>query len=234
MYTILINSDNTLTQSIRERIMHRESNVHTFRFLVDPVWVDRGVETDMRNYTCLLEYKTPISSQYVPIPLSPSETLYKNKLEYVYKIGTDMTCEVGNLELKFIFTWLEMTADGQLIEHSRKTDTTIIPIISTDNWSDYIADSKMDNIVQIMLSNQAQMNQLKDFADYLHMTKADTLKYDKNTNKLSIGTASQELDSVILEDCDCEDGIPIVDFGTEKNPDTPNISEEDGYDVVEF
>lgn len=231
MYTILINSDNTLTQSIRERIMHRESNVHTFRFLVDPVWVDRGVETDMRNYTCLLEYKTPISSQYVPVPISPSETLYKDKLEYLYKIGTDMTCEIGNLELKFIFMWLEMTETGQLIEHSRKTDTTIIPITPTDNWSDYIADSKMDNIVQIMLSNQANAEQIKEYATYIAMTKADSIKYNRDTNELSLHGNGQKLDSIILEeDCECEDGVPVVDFTNLE----PSDANDELNNVVEF
>lgn len=43
MYTILINSNNSLTQSVRETIMHRESNVHTFRFLIDPTWIDKGI-----------------------------------------------------------------------------------------------------------------------------------------------------------------------------------------------
>lgn len=231
MYTILINSDNTLTQSIRERIMHRESNVHTFRFLVDPVWVDRGVETDMRNYTCLLEYKTPISSQYVPVPLSPSETLYKGKLEYLYKIDTDITCEIGNLELKFIFMWLEMTEDGKLVEHSRKTDTTIIPIVPTDNWSDYIADSKMDNIVQIMLSNQANAEQIKEYATYIAMTKADSIKYNRDTNELSLHGNGQKLDSIILEeDCECEDGVPVVDFTNLE----PSDANDELNNVVEF
>lgn len=231
MYTILINKDNTLIQSVRERIMHRESNMHTFRFLVDPIWVDNGVQTDIRNYTCLLEYKTPISSQYVPIPLSPSENLYKNKIEYLYKIGTDITCEIGNLELKFIFTWLEMTETGQLIEHSRKTDTTIIPIVPTDNWSDYIADSKMDNIVQIMLSNQANAEQIKEYANYIAMTKADSIKYNRDTNELSLHGNGQKLDSIILEeDCDCEDGVPVVDFSDSELDDT----DDELDNVIEF
>lgn len=231
MYTILINSDNSLTQSIRERIMHRENNVHTFRFLVDPIWLDNGAQTDIRNYTCLLEYKTPISSQYVPVPLSPSENLYKNKIEYLYKVGTDITCEIGNLELKFIFTWLEMTETGQLIEHSRKTDTTIIPIVPTDNWSDYIADSRMDNIVQIMLSNQANAEQIKEYANYITMTKADSIQYNRDTNELSIHGNGQKLDSVILEeDCECEDGVPVVDFN---NLETDNTQDEVN-NVIEF
>lgn len=234
MYTIIINSDNTLTQSIRERIMHRESNVHTFRFLVEPIWVDNGVSTNMKNYTCMLEYRTPISNTYTPVPLTPSEELYKEKLEYTLAIDTNLTAEVGDLEIKFIFTWLEMDADGNFISHSRKTDTTVVPIIKTDQWSDYVPDAKMDNIVQMLLMQQAQAQQLQEFANYLHMTKADTLSYNKETNELSIGTASQKLDSVILEDCDCENGIPVVDFNNIDSDMSQDTSQEMVNNVVEF
>ena len=37
MFTILINDDGTLTQSIKEKIMHRESNAHTLRYLANPI-----------------------------------------------------------------------------------------------------------------------------------------------------------------------------------------------------
>lgn len=238
MYTILINSDNTLTQSIRERIMHRESNIHTFRFLVDPIWVDKGVSTDMRNYTCVLEYRTPISNTYVPIPLSPSKELYKEKLEYIFPIDTNLTAEVGNLEIKFIFTWLEMDADGKFIEHSRKTDTTVIPIIKTDQWSDYIVDSNLDNLAQIMLSTQAQTEQISAYANLIYATKADGVKYDRDLNKLTLTAHGSPIDEVILEDCDCEDGIPAVDFTTGSNtpiePEIPSEEDSETNNVVEF
>lgn len=230
MYTILINSDNSLTQSIRERIMHRETNVHTFRFLVDRTWIDKGVNTDMRNYTCILEYRTPISNKYTPIPLTPSVELYKEKLEYLLPIDTRLTAEVGNLEIKFIFAWLEMDTNGNFIEHSRKTDTTAIPIIKTDQWSDYIPTADMDNIVQMLLTNQAQSQQIGAYADIIYATKVDGIQYDPKTNKLGVTAHGTVVDEVTLEDCKCDEGVPVIEFSNSKEePPTDEYN-----NVVEF
>lgn len=232
MYTILINNDNTLTQSVKENIMHRESNVHTFRFLVDQVWVDKGIETSMRNYTCVLEYRTPISEKYTPVVLTPSEELYKDHIEYILPINTQITSEVGDLELKFVFTWLEMNADGSFTEHSRKTSSTVIKILPIRQWSDYIADSNLDSIAQMILTNQAQAEQLKLYADYLMMSKADNIKYNAETNELSLIGDGKKLSSVTLEesDCNCDEGVPAVDFDEGIAPVEPGEFDN----VVEF
>ena len=231
MYTILINSNNSLTQSIREPIMHRESNVHTLRFLVDPIWIDNGIETDMRNYTCILEFRTPISEKYTPVVLTPSADLYKEKLEYLLPITLKHTAEVGELELKFIFTWIEMDANGKFIEHSRKTSSTAITIIPVEQWSDYCASSDLDNLAQIMMQNQAQIEQNRLYAEMIMATKADTIKYDSESNEVSIWGQGKKLSSAqIEENCDCEEGVPVVDFHVVE-PDTPN-NEVDN--VIEF
>lgn len=232
MYTILINNDNTLTQSVRESIMHRESNVHTFRFLVYPTWIDNGVETNMRNYTCILEFRTPISERYTPVVLTPSAELYKDKLEYIMPITTKLTAEVGELEMKFIFTWVEMTPDGKFVEHSRKTSSTAVTIIPVEQWSDYIANSDLDNLAQIMMQNQAQIEQNRLYAEMIMATKADGVKYDRDTNILSITSQGVEIDSAQLEEnnCDCEDGVPVVDFSVIE----PDDGDSEVDNVVEF
>lgn len=230
MYTILINNDNTLTQTVRERIMHRSSNVNTFRFLVNPSWTDNGVVTDMRNYDCVMEYRTPISNRYTPMVLIPSAELYKEKLEYLLPINTQFTSEIGDLEIKFIFTWLEMDSNGNFIEHSRKTDTTKIEILRTDQWSDYIADTNLDNIAQIMMQTQAQAEQIKMYNELIYATKADGIKYDPETNQLDLTANGAVIDSATLEDCDIEDGIPVVEF----NVIDPEDPEKQVDNVVEF
>ena len=237
MYTILINPDNTLTHSIKEKIMHRESNVHTFRFLVDPIWVDYGVETEMRNYTCLLEYRTPISEKYTPVILTPSTDLYRDMLEYTAPITTDFTAEIGSLELKFIFTWLEMDSDGKFIEHSRKTSSTAVTIIPVEQWSDYCASSDLDNIVQAILAQQAQNAQSLAINEQMYMYAqqiANTkygLSYDKDNNELHLEKNGQVNSTVTLEEnCRCEDGVPVVDF----NVIEPEAPDDEFDNVVEF
>lgn len=231
MYTILIKSNDMLIKTHEETIMHRTSFVRKLQFLVDPTYVNGSETLNMRDYICLLEIRLPISNKYIPIVLTPSEELYKEKLEYILDVDTKLTSEVGDVEIKLMWMTNEMLASGDFKNCIRKTLVNTITVLPVDQWSDYIPSSDLDNIAQIMLSNQAQMKQLKDFADYLHMTKADTLSYNKETNELSIGTASQKLDSVILEDCNCEDGIPVVEFN-DINPEQP--SQEIVDNVVEF
>lgn len=91
MYTILINDDNTLTTSVRERIMERSNLMNSFRILVNPKYkisdesgydnipndtetIDESESTnipivvngiaDMTRFTLLLEYISPISKKY--------------------------------------------------------------------------------------------------------------------------------------------------------------------------
>ncbi len=232
MYTILINSDNTLTQSTPEKIMHRESNVHTFRFLVDPIWVDKGVETPMQNYTCVLEYRTPISEKYTPVILTPSEELYKGKLEYTLPIDLKLTSEIGNLELKFIFTWLEMNPNGTFTEHSRKTLTTTVYIIPVSQWSDYVASSDLDSIVQMMLTIQAQNEQMKDYTESFIATKADGIAKDSDTNEIYLTSNGVKLGKGVIdsESSVDEEGIPVVDFTVVEPEDTvPELN-----NIIEF
>lgn len=60
MYTFLINEDNTLTVSKRERIMERSKQVDTLHFLADTTYKD----VDMSEFTVMLEYVLPISKRY--------------------------------------------------------------------------------------------------------------------------------------------------------------------------
>jgi hypothetical protein len=230
MYTILVKNDDTLIATNKQNIMHRSSLVRQLRFLVDPVYASKGLK--MADYDCILEYRTPISNRYTPVVLAPSEELYKEKLEYVLNIDTKITGEVGLVEMQLKWMTVDMLANGSFEEAVRITGSTTIEVLPTNKWSDYIASSDLDPIVQMVLTNQAQAEQLKLYADYLMMTKADGIKYDAETNELSLMGDGNKLDSVTLENgnCDCEDGIPVVDFDKGIIP-----TEPDEFDnVVEF
>ena len=43
MYTILVNDDNTLTTSVRERIMQRSKLVDSLHFLVEPTYKEKNI-----------------------------------------------------------------------------------------------------------------------------------------------------------------------------------------------
>lgn len=229
MYTILVKSDDTLVATQRQNIMHRSSLIRQLRFLVDPVYGNQKL--NMKDYVCVLEYRTPISNRYTPVVLTPSEELYKEKLEYTLEVDTKITAEVGMVEMQLKWMTVEMLENGSFNEHVRITGSTAIEILPTNKWSDYIASSDLDNITQIMLTTQAQAEQLKLYADYLDMTKVDEIKYDEDTNTISgLSNGRTVTTATLEEDCNCEDGIPVVDFSVIEPEDTdPEMD-----NVVEF
>ena len=102
MYTILVNNDNTLTSSVRKRIIQGSKNVDKIHFLVNPSYNDM----DMTELSVVLTYILPISKERKTLPLIKSEELYKNKLEYVITLDDDenfLTSEYGDIQMWLTF-----------------------------------------------------------------------------------------------------------------------------------
>ena len=224
MYTILIKPDDTLVATSREPIYHRESLIHKLRFLVDPEYQDGDEVLDMRTYMCTLEYKTPISETYVPVLLTPSANLYKEKVEYLLPVDTAITSEVGTVEMKLTWVKLEVADDGSFKERVRKTPTIGIEILPVAQWGDYVADSKLDILAQALLQSQAQNEQMKVYAEqiqqlaqYNTITKADNIRYNEETKTAQLESMGAPIGREIVigqDDCNCEEGVPVVDFTT--------------------
>lgn len=230
MYTILVTPDDRLITTKRETIMHRSSLVRKLCFLVDPTFAYGSETLNMADYVCLLEYKLPISNKYVPVVLTMSEEMYGGKLQYILAVDSKITSEVGDVQVKLTWMKPEMLANGTFEDHVRKTTSTTITVLPVEQWSDYIASSDLDSIAQMILTNQAYAEQLKLYADYLATTKADGIKYDAETNELSLLGNGEKIDSVKLEDCECEDGIPAVDFDEGIAP----VAPDEFNNVIEF
>ena len=228
MYTILVKPDDTLVATQKQNIIHRTSLVRQLRFLVDPVYANK--QLNMADYVCVLEYRTPISNRYTPVVLTPSVELYKEKLEYILEIDTKITAEVGQVELQLKWMNVEMLSNGSFKDYVRATMSTSIEVLPINAWSDYIASAELDNISQMILNIQAQSEQIQLYTNYLDMSKVDEIKYDQESNILSGLSNGKVITKTTLEDCDCEEGIPVVDFNEGIEPVNP-----DEFDnVVEF
>lgn len=119
MYTILVNNDNTLTKSVKEKIIQGSKNVNKVHFLVDPLYND----VDMSGLLVVLTYILPISQERKTLPLVKSEELYKNKLEYVITLNDDdnrMTSEYGDIPM-----WLTF------FDHSNEVIRYTVPTVLT-------------------------------------------------------------------------------------------------------
>lgn len=181
MYTFLINADNSLTASVTERIMQRSKLVDSLHFLADTIY--SGV--DMTDYTVLLEYKLPVSKSYKTEILKKSTELYKNKLEYKLPFDTNLTSEAGDIEFWLTFSDVEMTAEGETIQHVRKVGPGVVHIIPISNWADVVPDEALSSLdqrlIELIALNKSMYDQLNINLD----GKADNIKYQNNILQLT-------------------------------------------------
>ena len=99
-YVILVNSDDSLYGSHKERIMQRQKLVNDLIFIVDPIY--KGI--DMTNASVMLEYVLPVSREYKTVLLTLLDERYNDCfLQYKLPFDTDLTSQAGSLELQLTF-----------------------------------------------------------------------------------------------------------------------------------
>lgn len=229
-YTILINEDHSFSHTKRVKIMYRSTGINTIRFLVNQMYGD----LDMKKANVVLEIKTPISNKYKAVVLKASDELYKDRVEFLFPITIDYTKEIGNLEFTINFSYLDSDEEGKPVERVRTIGQTYVEIYNTTHWSDYIASDELDNIAQIMMTQQNLMEQQKDYLERIEelneifvLEKADNIKYNKKDNSIQLESFGQVIgDKISLPECECDgtggssgsvgdynpDGLPTVDF----------------------
>ena len=235
LYTILINDDHSFSHSNRKRIMRRSNMIDTIRFLVKPMYGDSVTKLDMSKVNVVLEYITPVLRNYRTVVLEPEKELFKGRIQYLLPLDLKFTSEPGNLELTINFSYLSQDDNGKFIEQVRTIGSTTLEITDTPNWSDYIPNTELDNIAQIMLANQAIANQNRIDAELIKTEMPKSLVKDENGNVYLVnGDGTQIGESVTDEkgNCDCEDGVPVVDFSVITPDDGDGNKEVDN--VVEF
>lgn len=213
MYTFLIGEDNTLTATVVERIMERSKLVDSLHFLADPIYK----ETDMSDFTVMMEYVLPVSKKYKTEILEKSEELYKDMLEYKLPFDTALTSEPGDIEIQLTFTNVTLDADGKSTQYVRKVGPGSIKIVAISTWSDIIPDEALSAVDQRLLAAQALMKALNEQNNAIMKSKADSLRYKDNLLQLTaqgtpIGTAVKIVSSD-SGSTDPEDGtIRVVEF----------------------
>lgn len=229
MYTILLNQDNSLITTQRERIMQRSKLVNKMHFLVPTDY--NGL--DMTNTTVCLEYLKPISKEYKSEILTKSDKLYKEHLEYVLPFDTELTREHGELEVQLTFTCVSMDEYGEISQYVRKTESTTITITPISAWSDVIPDSALTALDQRLIKTDMQIAQMYD----INMALADSVPDDLmvQDGKVYLSRNGEVMPNTIGADVvvprvpdvndDANDGmIEIDDSAPEDNP------HEDGCD----
>jgi hypothetical protein len=230
MYIILVNDDNTLMTSVKERIMQRSKLVDDLCFLAKPTY--KGY--DMSKFTVVLEYLAPVSKKYHSEILTLSEIQYKDHLMYTLPFDTALTAEAGKVELQLTFAMAELDANGKSIQRVRKTSKTYIEIIPITAWSDIIPDEALTAIDQRILKVDAQLKALVEAENAMFDSKADNISYNEDEHTLQLMSGNKMIgDKVALKDNMSDpDGVPIVDFGS--GIIIPPSEDDDDDNVVEF
>lgn len=236
MYVILVNPDNTLYGSVKQRVMQRSKLVDTLKFVVEPTY--NGI--DMTDATVMLEYVLPVSREYKTVLLTLSKERYKDcYLQYELPFDVDLTSQAGALELQLTFAYVEMTPNGVGIQRVRKTSSTIIEILPITAWSDIIPDAALSGLDQRLIKLDASMRAMNDYMNVLDNNQVDNLVYDDKNETLQLSAKGVGVGNKVSVRDMLDDGIPVVDLDSDSG-NTTDKDHNDGCDcgcednVVEF
>lgn len=243
MYTIIVNNDNTLYGSKKERIMQREKLFNKLWILVSPHY--NGY--DMSECTVTMRYLMPISREFKTETLVLSDERYEEYLKYVLPVDTCLTKEWGDIEINLTFTMLDVNEKGDIIQRVRKTDSHMITITKLPDWDSVVPDSALSALDQRILKQDAQIKALAELAKSIDSNKVDNLVYNSVDETLQLSANGVGVgDKLSVRDM-IDEGIPVVDL--DSNNDAGNGGSdsdhnsgcncedcgcEDDFDVVEF
>lgn len=232
MYVILIDDDNVMKTTKKERIMQRSKLVSNLCFLVKPTYNDY----DMSLFTVSLEYVLPASKLYRNELLSLSSDLYNGYLKYTLPIDTMLTCEPGEIELQITFLYVDINEQGESVQRVRKVDGTSIMIMPIKAWSDIIPDSALTALDQRIIKTDAQIKALSELTENIG-SPVDGLDYDDVSNEIQLKSGEKlvgnRVELIGLRES-IEDGVPIVRFNEEGNSPDDSQGDLDDDNVVEF
>lgn len=238
-YVILVNPDNTLYSSVKQRIMQRSKLVNVLKFVVEPVY--NGI--DMSTASVMMEYILPVSREYKTTLLTLSKEKYKDCfLQYELPFDVDLTSQAGSLELQLTFAYVEMNENGVGIQRVRKTSPTFIEIIPVSAWSDIVPDSALGGLDQRLIKLDAQMRGLNDYMNVLDNNQVDGLVYDDKFETLQLSAKGVAVGNKVSVRDMLDDGTPVIDLDSSSGNDS-NSGSQDGCDcdncdceddVVEF
>lgn len=215
MYTIIMNDDKSLVTSVRTTIFQGENLADKIQFLF-PEWYE---DINLSECVAVLKYIDQ-GNIFHSENLARDVDLYKGKVRYLLPVDSRLTLFAGNISVKIAFLKMD---DNAVVQEVLKTGSVVLTI-SPDRSVECSAD-----VSEKVAAMQTKLNENTALIEELKATKGDALSYNQENNELHLMANDEPISSVTLEDCDCEDGVPIVDFDNPSDPSEPEVD-----NVVEF
>ena len=235
MYYILVTNQNEMYATQVQRIMHRSKLVDDLFFVVEQTYNGH----DMALASVVMEYVRPVSRKYETEYLTLASEKYNDThIQYQLPIDTNLTQEVGEVEIALTFAMTELDASGNGVQRVRKISPMTIKILPVAAWSDIIPDSALSALDQRIIKLDAHMRALSEYTPGESFAGVDNLKFDPEDDSLQLMSKGEPVGSKVSVKDMMESGIPVVDIGRDQPsddpvvPDGPSDDEED--DIVEF
>ena len=211
MYTIVLKDDNLLVTTIKKRLIQKSSSIDCLRFLVYPTYKNE----EMNNYLVSMEYITPVTKTLKKELLHNSNTNYKKYLQYILPVTSAITSEYGDVKLRLTFTRDKEDENGGITRFVRKTCSTTINILPSDNFEgtipDTIPETELDIINGRISEIESQINDLSNGKADNIILSSDGLQLTSNGDPIGMTVDIEDLSNTII-DSNTEGLIKIVEF----------------------
>lgn len=208
MYTILMDDDKNLIQTITKKIYQRENLVDDFHFLFPETYNN----LELSKCTAVLKYITPDGTPRAE-HLVKNEELYKGKLEYFLPINTNFTKNDGNIRLRVSFVFVDYENKQQKVLH---TSETIVPILPLNDYYNFVPEESLEFVDKMFASFDSKIKAMESIAETYDKEKADNI-LKKSNNKIQLTSHGKPIGNEITISGDGSssgecDGFEIIEF----------------------
>lgn len=203
MYTIIMRDDKVLETTVKTALYQREKLVDKIQFLFPQIY---GIHS-LSEFTAVLKYVDPIGEAHSEI-LTLSDELYKDKLRYVLPVDTNLTKYAGDIKIRITLSKTDLDNSEQYVLH---TSSTIITILSVDDYYNFNPDPSLEFIDQILGKMDAKIQLVRDTAEFYRESKADDIVRVDDSDGAKIQLTSEGVPigkPVSIE----QPEIPVVDL----------------------
>lgn len=219
MYTLKISDENTVTTTVKEKIIERSNYVDKIQIIVDRLYRE---QIDMTDASVWMKYKLPISNKIKMTQLIINDAVYENDyLQYLIPADAYLTAEAGDIEVSFTFLKLIQNEDDSTTSYIRKTTSGIIHISPLAAFDKYEPSEMFDELDQRILAMLAAQKDLEALNKSLYGGMIKDVRLNTEDKKITLvnkegedigeGIALKDLSGFVAKDIVGEDPDGVQD-----------------------